>query len=376
MSAARKSIMTFSCVAACVAVQTWIDLILNLVSSHKHFIHQPGIRPSTPRELPMDTNTLERELSTITFPTAPITMLPDQPMLLIVDDKSSNIQLLYEIFKDDYEVCMAISGQEALAFCQGRQPDLILLDIVMPEMGGYEVCQRLKSDALTQNIPVIFISVQNDPSTEARGLDVGGVDFISKPFHVRAVKARVRTHLTLKHQSDMLRSLALIDGLTGVGNRRHFDATLESEWRRCVRAGQPLSLILVDVDFFKRYNDHYGHPAGDACLQSVASVLKAGFTRSHDIVARYGGEEFVCILPDTPLEGAEKKANALEKAVRALGIAHEKSDVCGVVTISLGVATVHPAKGENSADLVASADAQMYLAKQSGRGQVKSLQIP
>lgn len=321
-------------------------------------------------------NPLEREPSAIASPTALMMLLPDKPMLLIVDDQPSNIRLLHEIFKDDYEVCTAISGPEALAFCQSRQPDLILLDVVMPEMGGYTVCQRLKCDALTQNIPVIFVTAKHDPSEEARALDVGGVDFIIKPFHVRVVRARVRTHLTLKYQSDMLRSLALTDGLTGVGNRRHFDDTLQAEWRRCVRAGQPLSLILVDVDFFKRYNDHYGHPAGDACLQSIASALKAGFTRSHDMVARYGGEEFVCILPDTPLAGAEKKANALEKAVRALGIAHEKSDVCGVVTISLGVAVSHPAKGENPADLVECADEQMYLAKQSGRGQVKSLQIP
>lgn len=320
-------------------------------------------------------NPVERELSNIALPTALTTILPDRPMLLIVDDQSSDLQLLNAMFKDEYEVCLATSGQEALAFCQDRLPDLILLDVVMPDMGGYAVCQRLKSDALTQNIPVIFVTARGDPAEEALGLDVGGVDFISKPFHVRAVQARVRGHLTLKYQSDMLRSLALIDGLTGVGNRRHFDATLQNEWRRCGRAGQPLSLIMVDVDFFKRYNDQYGHPAGDVCLQSIASVLKAGFTRSHDMVARYGGEEFVCILPDTPLDGAEKKADALEKAVRALGIAHEKSDVCGVVTISLGVAVSHPAKGENPADLVAGADAQLYLAKQAGRGQVKALQI-
>jgi diguanylate cyclase (GGDEF)-like protein len=320
-------------------------------------------------------NPLERTHSAIASPTASMTMLPDKPTLLIVDDQASNLQLLYEIFKNECDVCMAISGQEALAFCQRRQPDLILLDIVMPVMDGYTVCQKLKSDALTQNIPVIFVTVHDDPLEAARGLDAGGVDFIIKPFHVRVVKARVRTHLTLKYQSDVLRSMALIDELTGVGNRRHFDATLKAEWRRCVRAGKPLSLILIDVDFFKRYNDHYGHQAGDACLQSIASVLKGEFARSHDMVARYGGEEFVCILPDTPLEGAEKKAHELEKAVRTLAIVHEKSDAFGVVTISLGVAVAYPVKGENPADLVAGADGQMYLAKRSGRGQVKSLQI-
>jgi diguanylate cyclase (GGDEF)-like protein len=320
-------------------------------------------------------NPLEREPSTIALPSPSILPRQDKPVLLIVDDDRSNLLLLHAIFKEDYEVCMANNGLEALAFCQGRQPDLILLDILMPKMGGYTVCQRLKNDALTHNIPVIFVSAKNDPKEEARGLDVGGVDFISKPFHVRVVQARVRTQLILKHQSDLLRSMALIDGLTGVGNRRHFDATLESEWRRCVRAGQALSLILVDVDFFKRYNDHYGHQAGDACLQAIASVLKAGFTRSHDMVARYGGEEFVCILPDTSLDGAEKKANELENAVRALSLEHQKSDAFGIVTVSVGVAVAHPAKGENPADLITCADRQLYLAKRSGRGQVKTLQI-
>ncbi len=320
-------------------------------------------------------NPPKRELSTITLPNATAMMLPERPTLLIVDDHRSNLLLLHAIFKADYNVCLANSGREALAFCQERQPDLILLDVLMPEMGGYSVCQRLKNDPLTQDIPVIFVSAKNDPLEEARGLDVGGVDFISKPFHVRVVQARVRTHLTLKYQSDVLRSMALVDGLTGVGNRRHFDATLDAEWRRCVRAGQALSLILVDVDFFKGYNDHYGHQAGDTCLQAIASVLKVRFTRSHDMVARYGGEEFVCILPDTSLEGAEKKANELERAVRALSIMHEESDIFGVVTISVGVAVAHPAKGKNPSDLVACADSQLYLAKRSGRGQVKSLQI-
>lgn len=321
-------------------------------------------------------NPIMSELSTLSLSTEMITRLADKPMILIVDDQYSNTQLLGSIFKDDYEICMAASGIEALAFCQSRLPDLILLDIVMPHMDGYTVCQHLKSDALTQNIPVIFVSVKDDPSEEARGLDVGGVDFITKPFHLRSVQARVRTHLTLKYQSDMLRTLALIDGLTGVGNRRYFDDTMQAEWRRCVRAAQPMSLIMIDVDFFKLYNDHYGHQAGDVCLQSIASVLKAGFTRSHDTVARYGGEEFICILPDTPLEGAEQIAIALENSVRALAIPHEKSELLGVVTISLGVATAHPARHDKSADLVACADDQMYQAKKSGRAQVKATQLP
>lgn len=313
--------------------------------------------------------------SLIELPNAASVALLSKPLLLIVDDQPSNVQTLFELFKDECEVCMATNGPDAITFCQGRQPDLILLDVVMPEMGGYTVCQRLKSDALTQNIPIIFVTAQSDPLEEARGFAKGGVDFIIKPFHANVVKARVHTHLTLKRQSDLLRSLSLTDGLTGVANRRHFDATLQAEWRRCSRARQPLSLLLVDVDFFKRYNDHYGHQAGDLCLQSIASVLKENFTRSHDLVARYGGEEFACVLPDTPLEGAEIKAHQLETAIRKLGIHHEKSDVADVITISIGVAAVNPARDEKFEELIACADSQLYLAKESGRGQMRSLQI-
>ncbi len=318
----------------------------------------------------------EAAASTGRTPAEPMTTASGKPLLLLVDDQASNLQLLQEMFKGDYQVSMAGSGREALEFCRTAKPDLILLDILMPEMDGYAVCQQLKSDALTKDVPVIFLTAHNDPLEAARALDVGGVDFISKPFLVRVVQARVRTHLSLKYQADRWRTLALVDGLTGVGNRRHFDATVQAEWRRCARTAQPLSLIMVDVDLFKSFNDHYGHQAGDACLQSIASVLKSAFSRSYDMVARYGGEEFVCILPDTPLEGAERKAIELESAVRALGIAHEKSAVAQVVTISLGVAVANPVKGEDCADLVAAADAQLYRAKQAGRGRALSRQTP
>jgi diguanylate cyclase (GGDEF)-like protein len=298
-----------------------------------------------------------------------------KPLLLIVDDQPANIEILHGLFKEDCTVCMATSGADALLFCQNRQPDLILLDVVMPDMDGYEVCARLKADPLTQDIPIIFVTGQTDPMEEARGLQAGGVDFIAKPFHAVVVRARVRTHLLLKHQSDQLRTMALLDGLTGVANRRHFDATLQAEWRRCARAGQPLALIMLDVDFFKAYNDQYGHQSGDACLQSIAALLKDRLGRSHDMVARYGGEEFACILPDTFLEGAIHKAQTLEQAVRGLGIAHAASAVADVVTVSLGVAVANPAHGEDVARLIACADGQLYQAKQSGRGTVRGCEL-
>lgn len=297
-------------------------------------------------------------------------VLDHQPVLLLVDDEPSHLSLLVEMFKDDYTLHTASDGRQALLLCTQVQPDLVLLDNVMPGMSGYTVCQHLKRSAQTQHIPVIFVSCQSEPAEESRCLEAGAVDFIAKPFHTRVLQARVRAHLLLKSQADTLRSMALFDALTGVANRRHFDTMLLAEWRHCTRMGQPLSLIMVDVDFFKRYNDQYGHPAGDACLQAIATALGDGLTRAHDIVARYGGEEFVCLLPGTPLAGAVQIANALEQAVRALGLAHAASDVSASVTISLGVACISPTNDTTPQTLTALADAQLYLAKDGGRAQV------
>jgi len=304
-----------------------------------------------------------------------ISATQEKPLLLVVDDQVSNIQTLYEIFKDDYEVCMATSGADGIAFCQSRKPDLILLDVMMPEMSGYAVCQHLKNDPFTQDIPLIFVTAQHDPEEEARGFDIGAVDFIRKPFHANVVKARVRTHLTLKHQSDLLRSLSLTDGLTEVANRRQFDIVMQTEWQRCLRVEHPLALIMIDVDFFKKYNDHYGHQAGDLCLQSVAAALKGHCSRASDFFARYGGEEFAFILSGTPLDGAQQKAQQMEQTVRALRITHEKSDIADIVTISLGVAVITPTQERNVADLIACADSQLYEAKRSGRGKMCSMQM-
>jgi len=227
-----------------------------------------------------------------------------RPRLLVVDDQPANIQVLYQILSSDYQVFMATSGAQALALCAARQPDLVLLDLIMPDMDGYQVCQRLKEDAVTRDIPVIFITAQTDESAEEMGFDLGAVDFISKPINPRIVKARVKTHLMLKAQSDLLRSWAYLDGLTGVHNRRFFDERVNAEMGRAIRNQTPLSLVMLDVDFFKRFNDHYGHQAGDDCLRRVAGTLKNSLMRGGDHVARYGGEEFVCLLPDTDFAGA------------------------------------------------------------------------
>jgi diguanylate cyclase (GGDEF)-like protein len=296
--------------------------------------------------------------------------------LLIVDDQPLNIRQLHQIFQADYEVFVATSGADALAFCQTQLPDLILLDVVMPGLDGYGVCRQLKLDSRTREIPVVFVTSQSDSTEEEDGLAAGAADFIAKSASANVMRARVNTLVTLKRQTDLLRTLAQVDGLTGLANRRHFDTKLDTEWRRGIRSGSPLALILIDIDYFKNFNDCYGHPAGDACLQQVAACLGAGFFRSADLVARYGGEEFVCVLPDTALAGADAKARSLEIAIRALKIPHEKSQIAGgIVTISLGVAVAIPTLRTNLADLILGADRSLYLAKNAGRAQVKTQQI-
>lgn len=290
------------------------------------------------------------------------------PCVLIVDDQPINIQALYRIFAPDHRVLMATSGDKALALCKEDPPDVILLDVVMPTMGGHEVCTRLKADPATRDIPVIFVTSHTDAAEETRGLELGAVDFIAKPVNPAVVRARVKTHLTLKAQSDLLRQLVFIDGLTGVANRRCFDERLGTEWRRAARNAAPLALLMLDVDYFKRYNDRYGHQVGDECLRRVAGAVKDCLLRPADLAARYGGEEFAFILPGTEFEGAMALAAGMEQRVRGLQIEHSDSDTAKVVTVSLGVSMCLPWPEGDPASLLALADAQLYRAKHSGRG--------
>lgn len=298
-----------------------------------------------------------------------------RPKLLVVDDQPLNIQVIHQIFSADCQVFMAKSGAQALAICKDNPPDLVLLDVVMPDMDGFEVCAKLQADETTRNIPVIFVTAHTDASQETLGLATGAVDFISKPVNPAVVRARVKTHLTLKFQSDLLRQLVFLDGLTGVFNRRYFDQQLAKEWARATRNESALSVILVDVDFFKHFNDLYGHQCGDDCLKSIALALKTALRRPADIVARYGGEEFVCILPDTPFKEALAFAQHLEVLIRAIEIPHAQSGTSPFVTISLGVASRVESEDlgvntvGNPPDLVSLADARLYRAKSRGRGQ-------
>lgn len=298
------------------------------------------------------------------------TLEKNRPRLMVVDDQPLNIQVLYEIFNQDHEVFFATSGQQAIEMIRGKLPDLILLDVIMPGMGGIEVCRLLKSDPETQDIPIIFVTAQDSPEDETAGLAAGAVDFITKPVNPAVVRARVHTHLILKAQTEMLRSMAFIDGLTGVANRRRFDEGLRSEWNRCSRYNLPLALFMADIDHFKKYNDLYGHQAGDACLQKVAGILNEQVGRSYDLVARYGGEEFVCLLPGIKFSTALNRAQRIVQAVFEHGVPHAASPTEPVVTISMGVAVIIPDKERQPDELVAAADAQLYKAKEDGRNRV------
>ena len=292
--------------------------------------------------------------------------------VLIVDDQPSNVQALAKLIKEEARVQVANNGEKALAIATGNSPpDLILLDIEMPDLDGYEVCRRLKEDTSSGDTPVIFVTARDSASDEEKGLLLGAVDYIAKPFHPPIVRARVRTHLELKRKTAMLEAVAWIDGLTDIPNRRYFDEVLAKEDRRLQREGLSLAVIMMDVDNFKAFNDHYGHGAGDACLQRVAQAVKGVAGRPGDLVARYGGEELVALLPGTDAPGALEVAERFRKAVADLAIPHADSNAAEVVTLSLGVAELTPDTGEaGGIQLLHQADEALYKAKTEGRNRV------
>ncbi len=291
--------------------------------------------------------------------------------ILVVDDEPANIELIAALFEDVHEVLFAMNGEKALELAAVAQPDLILLDVMLPGMDGFAVCSRLKADPLTKNIPIIFVTGRGDTATETRGLELGAMDYITKPINPPVVKMRVRNQIELKQARDQLARLATTDGLTGLANRRRLDEVLTMEHARHVRSEVELGVIMLDIDHFKLFNDTYGHVRGDDCLRAVAGVLKKTLHRATDLAARYGGEEFVCILPDTASpEGVQTIAERIRQDVASLNIPHGQSPTANRVTVSLGVVTVCCNQQIDASQLVALADEQLYQAKSTGRNRI------
>lgn len=311
-------------------------------------------------------------------------MLDNKPAsILIVDDDPAMILTLRKVLADLGHIRFAIRGADALRLIAEAAPDIVLLDAEMPGMSGFEVCRAIHADPSLAELPVIFVTSHTDADFEESGFNAGAVDFIGKPFKPRTVQARVKTHLRLKAVTELLRAQATTDDLTQLRNRRAFDEALRVEWARALRSKEPLALLMIDVDHFKRFNDYYGHAAGDDCLRQVAEVLRASMLRVADQAARYGGEEFAVLLPGTDMAGGLRVADKLLAAMKQAQMPHAESPVAPHVTVSIGVSALdedceawHQSTADSRVptvtaalpkDLVRAADLALYAAKHAGR---------
>jgi len=300
--------------------------------------------------------------------------------ILVVDDVPVNIQLLSTYLSSEgYRVISAKDGQQALDEVYKNTPDLVLLDVMMPKINGFEVCKRLKASEETKFIPVIMLTALNDLENKIKGMDSGADDFITKPFNRMELLARVRSLLRIKYLHDELqkkivelqkakeelRQLAITDGLTGLYNYRYFKEQLSQEINRAVRHNLNVSLIMIDIDHFKNFNDKNGHPAGDQVLRQIGYLLKNNI-RNIDMAARYGGEEFALILIETEKDSALIVAEKIRKLIETNKFLHEENQPLGKITISSGLSTF-PEDGREFDALVQKADQRLYRAKQAGR---------
>jgi diguanylate cyclase (GGDEF)-like protein len=331
--------------------------------------------------------------------------------VLVVDDVASNIKFLYHFLSyEGFNVQVAQDGEDCLQTVAYAPPDLILLDVMLPGIDGFEAARRLKQTPKTAHIPVIFMTALTDMDSKIKGFDVGASDYITKPLEPREVLARISVHLklhrlqrqladsnqllqqqlettkilknkliqrseALEAANQELQRLAHLDGLTQVANRRRLDDYLKQEWPRLAREQAPLSAILCDIDYFKLYNDSYGHQAGDECLQQVAQALQHVARRPADLVARYGGEEFVVLLPHTDLAGALQVAHGIRDTINALNIQHHASLINDHLTMSMGVCSMIPMLEQNGSNLLQRADKSLYEAKQKGRDQIVACKL-
>ena len=320
----------------------------------------------------------------------------EQINILIVDDKPENLFVLEALIETmECNIIMAESGNEALDLMRKVDFALVLLDVKMPGMNGFETAELMRGSERTKAIPIIFITATYmEKWSVFKGYEVGAVDYLLKPIDSIILRSKVRVFLDLFQQKKLLKiqaelleskvnellelqkvnfhleNLSSLDGLTGIPNRRNFDQFIEMSWKNAMREQQPLSVVMVDIDYFKVYNDNYGHLQGDDCLTLVAKTLVSSLKRPIDLVARYGGEEFIAVLPNTDKEGALFVAERMRKSIEKLAMKHDQSQVANCVTISLGVVEIIPQQSDSIVDLISSVDNALYIAKQEGRNKV------
>ncbi|GIC78506.1 diguanylate cyclase [Moritella sp. F3] len=303
--------------------------------------------------------------------------------ILIIDDSKIERVIIRSYLQHlDHEVFDAENGETGIAMFAECNPDIVLLGVVMVGINGYQVAAQIR-DKFTDWVPIIFLSGKTAPEDIMIGIEAGGDDYLSKPIKKQILIAKMaameriaamRTQLLqttkkLEIANEELERLATLDGLTGIANRRHLDITIAKELARAQRYAQPLTFIIADIDFFKKYNDHYGHIQGDECLKAVASILDSSLRRPSELVARYGGEEFCMLLPNTDIKNAKLVAEKLVNAVRSLEFRHEGIDKQAIVTMSFGVMSLVPSRDVTVKELMLQADEKLYRAKENGRDQ-------
>lgn len=299
----------------------------------------------------------------------------EQSTILIVDYMTTNILILSDLLKDDYSIKVAKTGAKAIEIANTQDIDLILLDIEMPELNGYEVCKILKESQKTKNIPIIFVTAKNSEADEEVGLNLGAIDYITKPFSKTIVKLRIKNHIKLKEKTDLLEQLSMYDGLTNIKNRRFFDEIFEKTFNDVKREKTNLALMMIDIDYFKPYNDNYGHGKGDEALKDVAYALNKALCRPNDLVARYGGEEFVALLKNIDNAGLISVAENIIKTINDLKIEHNFSKISNILTISIGIAHFDALKDIPKLEILIKADETLYNVKNSGRNNFKIISL-
>ncbi len=290
--------------------------------------------------------------------------------IMVVDDEQIFLNIMSAILEKEYHLILVNNSGQVMDKAITHTPDLILLDIMMPEINGFEVISALKSNEMTKDIPVMFVSSLCDVEDEEKGLQFGAVDYITKPFNAAIVRARIKTHIKMAEQRKLLERIALLDCLTEIPNRRSYLDKLSSEWETSLLNKTLLSLIILDVDYFKEYNDNYGHGMGDVALKQIAGTLSNTINRDSDLVARIGGEEFAVLLPETGTEDAHSLAERMRKNIENMQLPHQYSKVSDILTISAGGTTLIPDINTPEHKLFEKADQALYEAKKNGRNRV------